>query len=37
MIRELLTVHYGEMAPYECIDLKGDDKNVLGKLYSYEM
>ena len=36
-VRELLTVHYCGLAPYEHMDLKGDDKNVLGKLYSYEM
>ena len=36
-VRELLTVHYCDLAPYEHMDLKGDDKNVLGKLYSYEM
>lgn len=36
-VRELLTVHYCGLAPYEHMDLKGEDKNVLGKLYSYEM
>lgn len=36
-VRELLTVHYCGLAPYEHMDLKEDDKNVLGKLYSYEM